>query len=56
MRNELLKKNNNFFKKYKFIYFNWRLITLQYCVDFAIYQHESATGNFFFFFFSTFFY
>ena len=30
--------------KYKFIYFNWRLITLQYCVGFAIHQHESATG------------
>ena len=29
---------------YKFIYFNWRLITLQYCIGFAIYQHESATG------------
>ena len=27
-----------------FIYFNWRLITLQYCIGFAIYQHESATG------------
>ena len=33
-----------FLKKYKFIYFNWRLITLQYCIGFAIYQHESATG------------
>ena len=32
------------FFKYKFIYFNWRLITLQYCIDFAIHQHESATG------------
>ena len=32
------------FFKYKFIYFNWRLITLQYCVGFAIHQHESATG------------
>ena len=29
---------------YKFIYFNLRLITLQYCVGFAIHQHESATG------------
>ena len=28
----------------KFVYFNWRLITLQYCIGFAIYQHESATG------------
>ena len=33
-----------FFKKYKFIYFNWRLITLQYCIGFAVHQHESATG------------
>ena len=30
---------------YLFIYFNWRLITLQYCIDFAIHQHESATGT-----------
>ena len=30
--------------KYKFIYFNCRLITLQYCIGFAIHQHESATG------------
>ena len=29
---------------YKFIYFNWMLITLQYCIGFAIHQHESATG------------
>ena len=28
----------------KFIYFSWRLITLQYCIGFAIHQHESATG------------
>ena len=27
-----------------FIYFNWRLITLQYCIDFAIHWHESAMG------------
>ena len=33
-----------FFLKFKFIYFNWRLITLQYCIGFAIRQHESATG------------
>ena len=26
------------------MYFNWRLITLQYCTGFAIHQHESATG------------
>ena len=29
---------------YKFIYFNYRLITLQYCIGFAIHQHESTTG------------
>ena len=28
----------------KFIYFNWRLITLQYYIGLAIHQHESATG------------
>jgi len=28
----------------KFIYFNWRLITLQYCIGFAVHQHESAMG------------
>ena len=33
-----------FIFKYKFIYFNWRLITLQYCIGFAIHQHESAMG------------
>ena len=33
-----------YFFKYKFIYFNWRLITLQYCIGFAIHQRESATG------------
>ena len=27
-----------------FIYFNWRLITLQYCIGFTIHQHESTTG------------
>jgi len=32
------------FHFFKFIYFNWRLITLQYCIGFAIHQHESATG------------
>ena len=30
---------NSFFKKHKFIYFNWRLITLQYCIGFAIQWH-----------------
>ena len=33
-----------FFFFNKFIYFNWRLITLQYCIGFAIHHHESATG------------
>ena len=33
------------FFKYKFIYFNWMLITLRYCIGFAIHQHESTTGN-----------
>ena len=33
-----------FFLIYKVIYFNWRWITLQYCIGFAIHQHESATG------------
>ena len=32
------------FFKYKFIYFNWRLITLQHCIGIAIHKHESATG------------
>ena len=27
----------------KNIYFNWRLITLQYCIGFAVHQHESTT-------------
>ena len=29
---------------FKFIYFNWRLIILQYCTGFAIHWHESAMG------------
>ena len=33
-----------YFLKYKFIDFNWRLITLQYCIGFAIHHHESTTG------------
>ena len=32
------------FFKFKFIYFNWTLITLQYCIGSAAHQHESATG------------
>ena len=30
--------------KKKFIYFNWRIITLQYYIGFAIHQHESTIG------------
>ena len=33
-----------FSSKYTFIYFNWRLITLQYCIGFAIHRHESTTS------------
>ena len=33
------------FLKYTLIYFDWRLITLQYYIGFAIHQHESATGK-----------
>ena len=38
---ELWYWNRLFFFRF---FFNWRLITLQYCIGFAIYQHESATG------------
>ena len=38
-----ISQNNTLIFKYKFIYFNWKLITLQYCIGFAICQHESAT-------------
>ena len=46
---DLKKKKHNLswqlcFLKYKFIYFNWRLITLQYCIGVAIHQRESTTG------------
>ena len=34
----------SFFFKCKFIYFIWRLITLQYCIGFATHQHESTMG------------
>ena len=40
----ILNDNVYEFFKYKCIYFNWRLITLQYCIGFAIRQHESTTG------------
>ena len=35
---------NFIFKNFKFVYFNWRLIILQYCIGFAIHQHEPNTG------------
>ena len=40
----ILNDNVYEFFKYKCIYFNWRLITLQYCIGFVIHQHESTTG------------
>ena len=43
-RKNFFQKNALIFLKYKFIYFNWRLITLQYCIGLAIHQHESAMG------------
>ena len=33
-----------FFLNLNLFYFNWRLITLQYCIGFAIHPHESATS------------
>ena len=41
---EMNRDHSVIFLKYKFIYFNWRLITLQYCIGFAIHQRESSTG------------
>ena len=35
---------NSFISFKKLVYFNWWLITLQYCGGFAIHRHESATG------------
>jgi len=32
------------FKNFRFI-FNWRIITLQYCVDSYLHQHQSAIGT-----------
>ena len=43
LRVKPISRKKNFFK-FKFIYFNWRLITLQYGIGFAIHQHESAMG------------
>ena len=40
----ILRCSGFFLSFLKFIYFNWRLITLQYCIAFAIHQHESANG------------
>ena len=47
LNNSKGKEETSFFTsflKHKFIYFNWRLITLQYCIGFAIHQYESAMG------------
>ena len=33
-----------FYFLFKFAYFNWRLITLQYCIGSATHQHESTTA------------
>ena len=33
-----------FYFLFTFIYFNWRLITSQYCIGSATHQHESAMG------------
>ena len=43
-RHSLFFSINLFICLYFLFYFNWRLITLQYCIGFAIHQHESATG------------
>ena len=40
----ILRCSGFFLSFLKFIYFNWRLITLQYCIAFVIHWHESATG------------
>ena len=44
MTNNLSSLLSFYFFKYKLIYFNWRLITLQYCSGFDTHWHESATG------------
>ena len=41
---ELTGQVQFYFFKYKFIYFNWRLITLQCCSGFAMHWHGSAMG------------
>ena len=33
------------FLKFKFICFNWRLITLQYCIGSATHEHKSEAFN-----------
>ena len=38
--------SQNFFVIFDFIYYFFYFLTLQYCIGFAIYQNESATGIF----------
>ena len=45
MERSYWQQNSTILFIYLFIYFNWRLIILQYCIGFAIHQHESATGT-----------
>ena len=41
VKNERLLFRGEIFFFLKFKYFNWRLMTLQYCIRFAIHQHKS---------------
>ena len=43
-RDKDVARNSSLKLFFKFIYFNWRLITLQYCSGFAVHWYESAMG------------